>query len=378
MKVLLFSVTAGGGHNATARAIAAMLTSYGAECEIVDAYRTAGWLMYHTVSKGYLLAASPGFRHIYGMIYRMCEKRKGNSFKSSAIRRSGRSLAKKFKKVIDRFDPDVIVCTHSFAARIVDITKERHGFRAKTVGIVTDFTMHPYWEEALRFDRIVLPHEKMIPMAMQKGFPEEKLLSLGIPIHSRFSAATQKDEARTLLGLDPALPTLLLMSGSMGHGNMAKALRTIDRSPLSFQMIVVCGTNRAARRRIERTKFRRPVLTLGYADNVPLLMDAADLIVSKPGGLTTSEALVKGLPMIICNPIPGHEDRNVTFLSACGTTLAAGRKLSLREAVETVFSDASRACAMREAIAVLRKPSALPDLCEEILRLAAEAQNEKE
>ena len=371
MKVLLFSVTAGGGHNATAKAIARVLESSGAQTRIVDAYRTSGRIMYHTVASGYILASSY-LKYGYGAVYRLLEHRSGNSYRPSLARLSGRSLAKKFKKIIDEYDPDVVVCTHPFAARILDIAKERHGMRAKMLGVVTDFTMHPYWEDAQRLDRLIVPCEPLIPLAYKKGFTDEQIRPLGIPVHPKFASSIEKDEARRILGLHPHTPTLLVMSGSMGYGNMERVLCRLDALDNAFQIIVVCGNNKRAYTRIKEHAWRKPLLALGYTENVPLLMDASDLIVSKPGGLTTSEALTRRLPMVIVSPIPGHEDRNVEFLTKTGSAVAVTRRLPLVEAVKKVICDPALREQMQKSIDTIRKPNAVFDLCREIYALAEE------
>lgn len=373
MRVLLFSVTAGEGHNATARAIASILTSQGAETKIVDAYRLAGRFMYHLVSKGYLVASS-SLKYGYGLVYRMLEHRRGNAYRLSPARLSGRSLAKKFARVIAEYDPDVIVGTHPFTGRILDITKERHGFRAKTVAVVTDFTLHPYWEEALRLDRLILPGERLLPLAEKKGFAREQLRPFGIPIRKDFAVALPKGEARVSLGLSPTLPTLLLMGGSMGYGNMRALLCRLDKLATPHQCIVVCANNAKMLKSIQRHTWKNPVLALGFVDFVPRLMDAANVIVSKPGGITSAEALVKRLPMIIPSAIPGHEDHNVRFLTETGAALSLSRRLSLTDAVASVLFDPERQRAMQAAIDTIRKPLALDDLCREIFFLAEKSK----
>ncbi len=372
MRILLFSVTAGEGHNMTARAVARALEARGAETKIVDAYRLAGSFMYHLVSRGYLVASSY-LKYGYGLVYRILEHRRGNAYRLSPARLSGRSLAKKFSRVIAEYDPDVIIGTHPFTGRILDIARERHGFRAKAIAVVTDFTLHPYWEEALRLDRLILPCEALLPLAEKKGFTREQLRPIGIPIQAAFATSLTKEEARRSLGLSPALPTLLLMGGSMGYGNMKKLLATLDALPYDCQSIVVCGNNERALKSIRDTVWKKPVLALGFVDFVPRLMDAADAIVSKPGGITSAEALAKRLPMIIPSAIPGHEDRNVAFLTKAGTALSLSRHLSLAEAVTSVLLDPARHRAMCEAIERIRKPAALDDLCREVLSLAKKA-----
>lgn len=371
MRVLLFSVTAGEGHNTTAKAIAHALERTGAQTEIVDAYRTSGRFMYHLVAKGYVLASSY-LKYGYGIAYRIVEHRRGNSYRRSLIRLSGRALAKKFKRVIDSLDPDVIVCTHPFAARILDITKERYGFRAKTVAVVTDFTLHPYWEEALRLDRLILPCEPLAPLAYQKGFTDEKLRPLGIPVHSKFGTKTEKEEARRALGLSPTLPTLLLMGGAMGYGHMERALRRLDRLDDRFQIIVACGTNKRLYKRISSRTWQKRVLALGFTDKIPLLMDASDLIVSKPGGLTTSEALTRRLPLVIVEPIPGQEKHNADFLTKIGCAVTVTKKYPLEAVVRDLLRNEERRLEMQACADQIRKPQAVHDLVREIRSLCTD------
>ena len=370
VRVLFFSVTAGGGHNTTARAVAEALAQQGVQTKIVDAYRLSGRFMYYTVSRGYLLASSY-LKYGYGAVYRVLEHRRGNAYRLSPARLSGRSLAKKFAAVIREYDPDVVVCTHPFAGRILDIAKERHGFRAKTVGIVTDFTLHPYWEEALRLDRLILACEGLTPLAEKKGFTAAQIRPTGIPVHSAFAKEEAKETARTALGLSPTLPTLLIMGGSMGYGNMGKLLRRLDRLPLALQSVVVCGSNERAAKSIRRHPPKNPVLVLGFVDFVPRLMAAADLIISKPGGLTTSEALSRRLPMIMTAAIPGHEANNAAFLTQAGTALPLSRRLSLEKAVLSLL-DPERRRKMQAAIDAIRRPNATEALCREIFALAEE------
>lgn len=372
MRVLIFSVTAGQGHNTTARVLAESLTARGHETKVVDTFRETNRLYYLTYDKGYLFASSL-LAPLYGWGYYGCEKRKSNSYHKSFARLLYRGVAKKLAERIEEYDPDVIVTTHPVASFIVDIVKERHGFRAATVGISTDFTMHPYWEEALRFDRVVIPNEQLFDAARKKGFEDEQILPIGIPINPTFAERTAQSEARRALGLPEDLPIFLIMSGSMGHGNMKKTLRTLSKMPERFGIVTVCGNNKKAYRAIEKKHCDKLLLTLGYTKKVSLLMDAADCLISKPGGLTTSEALAKHLPMLSCDPIPGQEIRNEQFLSAFGAVLpASGARLE--DAAKRFLTEKGLKDEMKGHISLIRKPNATLDLCREIEQLYSQNQ----
>lgn len=371
MRVLLFTVTAGGGHNATVKALACALEERGVETKIVDTYRTAGRFLYHLIDKGYLFVIAH-LRRPYGFFYRRAEKRRGDSFHRSAGDKPSRSLTKKFKAIIDDFAPDVIVSSHVFPARCLDFAKEKYGVDTKMLGIVTDFGVHPYWEEALRFDRLTVPCDALIDEAKRKGFREEQILTTGIPIHPKFARALEESEAKVKLGLDASLPTLLLMNGSMGSRSLISSLRRLDKMEERFQIIVVCGNDKKTLRRIMRKTWVHPVLSFGFTDQIPLIMDASDVIITKPGGLTTSEALARRLPLISFAPIPGHEARNDELLSKEGVAISCSKKSALPDAVRKALLPEVRE-EMLAAIDRIRKPNAVEDLCNEILALGGQS-----
>lgn len=363
MKVLVLSITAGQGHNATAKAICAYLELIGCEAEMLDTFNYVSHILGETVSKGYLITASKA-KLAYKSAYRLAELRKKSKSDASPTRATGNIMAKKLMKYISDYDPDVIICTHIFAGIILDVLKEKREIRAKCIGILTDFAFHPYWEEGLNLDYVVTPNELLTAQAMKKGFTKEQVLPLGIPIHPKFSKSVTKEEARARLGLDLTKRTVLLMSGSMGYGHIESTVNTLDAVPHDFQIITVCGNNAEAKARIDAMRTKKRILNFGFTDKVDLLMDASDCIITKPGGLTSSEALAKCLPMIIVNPIPGQEDRNTEFLVNNGAAMAVTATSPLDEVLYQFFVDPRRSEIMREAIKLISKPESTKDICE--------------
>ena len=368
MRVLVLSITAGQGHNSTAKALCDYLDGLGAETQILDTFAYLNQLLGDTVSKGYLLSVE-NLRHIYARVYKLLERRKKNGDRLSATRLTYMLFIRKMKKYIDEYDPDVIVCTHIFSAIIVDILKQRHNIRAETIGIVTDFAFHPYWEEGIHLEYVVVADEQMRLQARRKGYHDEQILPLGIPINPKFSRRTEKREALLSLGLDPDKKTLLMMSGSMGYGNLEETVLELDALKEDFQMLIVCGNNKAAKESIDKLELHKPVINFGFTTNVDLLMDAADCIISKPGGLTTSEALAKKLPMIIVNPIPGQEERNVEFLLNNGAAVTVNDNYSIADLVYVLFHTPGKLAAMEQSAAVISKPNSTRDLCEFIMSM---------
>ncbi|MBO7170468.1 MAG: glycosyltransferase [Clostridia bacterium] len=368
MKVLIFTITAGEGHNVTAAALKEAFSARGAQAEVVNMYEATNRLVHVLSAKGYLFVTRR-LNRLHGAVYGMLEKRKANAYTPSLTRFSYKAMAKKAKKLIDDIAPDVILSTHTYASMILDLAKQHYGLTVKTVAVETDFTMHPCSEEGLRADRLVIACEALIPAAKQKGFKGEQILPIGIPIRPRFSDIHPKREAREAFGLDPDLPTLLLAGGSMGHGNIVKLLRQIDASPLPFQVAVVCGGNASAKRKIDNEKWKHTVYNPGFTDRMDLLMDAADLLISKPGGLTTSEALAKKLPLLISDCIHGQETRNTDFLVSHGAAFTPKKGESVANAALSLLASPERLEKARGNAEAIRKPLSTASLCDALFSL---------
>lgn len=353
MKYLILTVTTGQGHNQTASAIKSEIEKKGYEAEILDVLEHISSALKVSVSKGYLVSTSFSPR-AYGKFYRAAEKRDSDSF----IDFNKIANSKKVTEYINSFNPDVIICTHVLAA--FTFKKSDLFFKnVKTAGIITDFTIHPYWNET-SLDYYVLPNEKLCYQARAKGLMGE-LLPFGIPILEVFSQKKDKSSARAELGIQDK-KTVLVMSGSMGYGKVYKNLVRLSAMSGDFQIISVCGNNEDLKKKIDRKNLKKIAINYGYTNNVPLLMDAADLIITKPGGITVSEALSKELPIIIANPIPGHEERNCEFLLNAGAALKATETCKADEVVSMVIDDEARLFNIKENIRAIKKPDAAKKL----------------
>lgn len=376
MRVLILTITAGGGHNSTANAVKTYLDGQAVECRVLDTFDYISKPLSKTVSEGYLFVTSKA-KPAFDEGYRLAEKRKHTADEKSQARLNGRLLSSKLRKYICIYDPDVIVYTHIFAGVILDVIKVEHGLRAKTVGILTDFVFHPYWEECVHLDYVVTACPQLAYQARKKGYAPEQILPMGIPTHPKFAVEIDRAEARRTLGLDAEKTTLLLMGGSMGYGDIAGTVEQLYALDLDFQLIVVCGNNEKARTEVEALSQAKKTLVIGWSQEVDRLMDAADVIVTKPGGLTTSESLAKRLPMIIINPIPGQEDRNTEFLLNQGAAVAVSDTFPLDEAVWSLFGFPKRVELMREAIDQIRRPNATADIGRFVMQIGAANEQTK-
>lgn len=367
MKVLVLTISAGQGHNQTAKAISETLKEKGADCIVLDAYKYISKFLSNSVEKGYLLSTkyTPG---MYGRAYRIAEK-KEKVYKDDVfniIRFTNNVMGRKLLNYIEEYNPDVVISTHIFAAIAMTY------FKAKlpdiiNIGIITDFTVHPFWEES-DLDYYVTATSLLNYQCEKKGIDFDKILPFGIPINKKFSKSLDRGEARQLLGIEDKA-TIMIMMGSMGYGNVRRTIKQIDTLELDFQVLCVCGNNSHVKRSIDRLKCKHRVYNYGFVDNVDVMMDASDFIITKPGGLSMSESLAKGIPAILMNPIPGQEDRNLEFLLNNGLAMAATRTFPIDEAVYQLFINRWRWNKQGESTELVRKPLASEDLADFVMGL---------
>lgn len=355
MKALILTVTAGQGHHQCALAIAEYLKKRNIECEIIDTLKYINPILYESVKHGYLISTQD-LPTAYGKVYRLAEK-KGPAAKISPGRVTNVALSLKLKKLVKKFNPDVIICTHVFSAQIISAM---HSNTAPTVGIITDFTFHPFWQDT-SLDYYVTASEQLTNQASKKNIFENEILPFGIPIREEFMTKRDKQTARRELDIKDK-PTVLVMSGSMGYGNMLKQIKKLDSLNIDFQLICVCGNNKGLYRSISKYKSRKLIYCYQYVNNIDVMMDASDVIITKPGGLTTSEALAKGLPLILANPIPGQEDRNAEFLLNNGAAMKTSSTFPIDECIYELFTSEWRLENMTKAAAMLAKPNSTKDL----------------
>lgn len=366
MRVLILTISAGQGHNKTARAMCDYFRSRQVEASIVDVYKYFNTALYKLVDKGYLLSTKY-MPKTYGNIYRHIEKNDYRDKRFNSVQISSRIVARQFARYISEKNPDVVIATHIFAADLMSGFRKRGLIDVKTLGIITDFTVHPFWETA-DIDYYVTPSELLGNQLAKKGIPADRVLPFGIPIEEKFSRSMDKQAARKELGIEDKT-TIFVITGSMGYGNVIKYIRQMDRLEQDFQIVCVCGNNKHLKEQVDKLHTHKKIYNFGFVNNVDVMMDAADYIVSKPGGLTVSEALAKGLPMILIDPIPGQEDRNFEFLLNNGLALGVTDTFPIDEALYQLMQNPNRAQYMSHMVRQVGKPYACKQLGDFIIEL---------
>lgn len=363
MKILILSVKAGMGHHQTGMALKNEFEKNGAACVMLDTFEYVNPILSETISRGYLLSTKLTPK-MYGQFYRMAEKKQ--SVDPSFLQKTmNRILSSKLMKFIKNYEPDAILATHIFAAQIISHLRTKGKLNCLTLGIVTDFTIHPFWEET-NLDYYVTASRMLNLQLEKKGIDKKKALPVGIPIHPKFAESMTKEEARRRLGIEDKTTVLVIM-GSMGYGHIMKELIKLDEMDEEFQIMCVCGNNRRLYTLVSGYSWKKTVHVYGYVDNVDVMMDAANIIVTKPGGLTTSEFLAKGLPAILLDPIPGQEDRNVEFLLNNGLAIKVSPTFPIDEAMYQLLLHKWHLEMLAEAAKFMGKPNAARDICNFVL-----------
>lgn len=353
MKALILSVTAGNGHNSTGQAVIAAMEERGFECIMLDTLEYVNEHLANSVADGYLFSTKY-LSKAYGKAYGTLDKREEKYDKRSLVAIFSKIVSNKLEDFFDGYTPDVVIGTHSYACFLMTYLKEKGIITCPTFGIVTDFTVHPFWEST-DIDYYITPDALLDRQMKKKGIPSEKILPFGIPIKKRFETRISKAEARQALGIADKT-TVMVMMGSMGYGDMKNNIRLIDSLEENFQILCVCGNNKKAEKEISAGVWEKSVYVYGFVDNVDVMMDASDCIITKPGGLTTSELLAKGLPPIIVDPIPGQEERNMEFLVNNGAAVMVTETFPIDEALYELLKYPWRMDLIKKSVAQLGKP----------------------
>ena len=368
MKLLIITAPLGNGHNAVAGAISDCFTTQypDASCEILDMYEYISPHLKKATASGYFLSMKT-LSHFHDMAsnaYTRQDEKDFNEYTPSRL--ADAFLASRLRHAIDAYAPDCIVCTMVYAAQAVDLLKEHGAITCPCYGIITDFTVQNYWEDVEYFEYIVAPSEYLQPQFMRRGIDFSRVLPFGIPIRKQFQTKHDKLEMRKKFGLHETLPTILLMSGGMGFGDLPEYIASIEELPFDVQIVVICGKNEKLFEKVQALQTHNTMKVFGYVSNVDEIMDAADCLLSKPGGITTSESLAKGLPMLMIHPLPGVEDRNVEFLQANGAAIYITKTWQISDAIHLLFQCPGRIDRLRESIQAIAKPHATQDLCRHI------------
>lgn len=321
---------------------------HGDECDIIDSLGFISSGVSKFISKGHVLV----YRHIPRLFrrgYRYSERHEELFREGSFTYRLMASGADRLFDYISDKGYDAVLCPHVFPSLMVTAMLKKHDIALKTCFVDTDYTCSPGTEES-RLDRYFIP-DMSVMRGHERAFDMNRVVESGIPVRQTFFTAREKAEAKRAVGIPEDAEHLLVMCGSMGCGPMKRLSAYIALELRDDQyMTVVCGTNHLLRSWLDfNYGARENIRILGFTDDISLLMDSADLYLTKPGGISTSEAAVKALPMVLVDAVSGCERYNRDYFVDSGLAVTADRPLKLAHLSARLLSDAERREAMRAA-----------------------------
>ena len=373
IRILVSFVTAGAGHRRAAEAIAqaAAVQFPGANIQCRDLLEEVpAWWRRAYPATYYWLVRRCSF--VWGMCFWLLDTWPVYRMVQPLRRAWNLVIARRFVRALRRSPPDVVIVTHFFPADVVSACKEAGWITTPLVIVVTDLHPHRLWL-APAADAYVCGADQGAWMAQARGVPADRLHVLGIPVAEPFGMVVDRPARSEPFHLDPNRRTVLVTSGGNTVGPfeaVVKALMARERAfPGRMQLLVVCGENRAAVQRLGKRaeESAMPVTVLGFIETMPQAMAASDLIVAKAGGLTVTEALSLGVPLVLYHAIPGQERVNAEHVARHGAAVIALRPCDVASVVQDLLEDPARLAAMRNAARRLSRPHAARDIVAKVV-----------
>jgi len=369
MRILIATVTAGGGHLAAAAALDEAWRAVRPQdvVEQIDLVQFFSPLHRKIHAAGYvkLVARAP---ELWGLIFSKTDDPDVARRLNRIQRLFPGHSRRRFLRYVRQFKADVVLCTHYEPLSPLAGLKRARGtsaFKPFVASVVTDFEAHALWMSA-GVDLYCVAAAETKARLVARGATAEDVVVTGIPIAAKFATKLDARSVRKALGLRDDLPTLLVLSGGFGMGPVGKILGQLDKVARELQTVVVCGRNEELRRELAAQDHQHPTRVLGFASNMQELMAVADLIITKPGGLTTSEALALGKPLLILDPIPGQEAANSDFLLERGAAAKVNRVEDLPFKLEQLLTS-KKLVALANAARALGQPQAAKEICQQVV-----------
>ena len=360
-RILVLSASVGAGHLRAAEAVELALRQLDPEAEVknIDVLDLTNAAFRRLYGKLYidLVNSAP---HLLGLVYDMLDKPRSAQRKSDRFRLVVEKLnLGKFLKLLRGQPWDVIVNTHFLPAEIVASLRAKGEIATPQLTATTDFETHRLWVNQ-PCDRYFTATDEGAAYLAYWGVPPERISVTGIPIHPVFSVEKDPCECRRRLGLGDDRPVIVQMGGGFGMGPVEKIYAGLLAVERPLEIVVVAGRNEPLKARLETLEAppRHRAHVIGFTREIDELMAAADIVISKPGGLTTSEVLARGAAMIIANPVPGQETRNSDFILENGAGVKVNNLPTLAHKLTRLLDEPARLQQMKAAARRLGRPRA--------------------
>lgn len=366
-KVLILTASTGEGHNQAAKTIEGVLAQRGYECHRVDMFKSTHRSMDVLMADGYRILAS-NLPNMYGTLYKQCDT---PNFNSLIARRVLKITEIRLNKIIHRLNPSLIIATHPFAVPVIGHMKAKGRCTQPFIQVVTDFKAHYAYVDP-NVDAYITASDFTKNSLIKRGIPEHKVFAYGIPVKPDFLGRPESISRAS----SSERFELLIMGGSMGLKPIRHVVKSVADNPRNIHMTVVCGNNRILKNNLEM-RFEEYIRQgrmeiLGFVGNIPELMARCHVIVTKPGGLTSSEAINMSIPMLIPFSIPGQEQENTDFLVESGMAMAVNGADDINEKINLLMDQPHLYDSMSQNMSQLSANYSLDKVVELSERMMAE------
>ncbi len=363
MKVLLVSASAGAGHARAASALNEAFLAVHPDWTIqhIDILDYAG-KAYKKAYAGSFLQMVNHAPVLWGALYESSDVVKAERKRDRFIQFFDKLQFASFREYLRDFGPDLVVSTHFLPCQVLAPARKKGQDAYPMAVVITDFDVHAFWVQPL-VNRFFVASDEVKFILAARGVAEDKIHVSGIPISQQFLAQWDRAAIRRDLGLAPGLPAVLIMSGGAGVGTMKEAVEAALAGP-AVSVLAITGKNAALKADLASVKVPdgSKLMVFGFVTDMARLMAASDLAVTKSGGLTTSECLAMGLPMLIRDPIPGQEERNADYVVEAGAGVRVTGPHSLRFKLQKLLAGPDRLASMKASARLASRPAAANDI----------------
>ena len=371
-KILIFYGSYGGGHLSAARSIKEYIDENYSDTEacMVDCIEYINKALNKVTTKAYSGMAKNA-HWVWKKVYYGAED--GTFAKLND--KAQKILSIKLNKLIRSYKPDLIISTHFFSSHMCAILKKKKKINSKIATILTDYAPHSQWLVYPAYiDYFFVAHDGMKEDLLKRGIRETQIKVTGIPLSNRFLAHYDKEKILSEYNLSPHKRTILFFAGGeqgFGKDKIFNMLKSIIENFPNLQVIAISGKNEKMKQQfdelVEKNNSHENVKILQYTNKVPELMSISDLVITKPGGLTTTESLASGLPIIVINPIPGQEEENAEFLEKNGVAIWIKKEDNIEDKLYKILNSEEKLQSMKINARLLAKKNSTKDICEILL-----------
>ena len=372
-KIILFYASYGGGHLSAANSIKQYLEANYTDIEItmIDCVKYINRALDKVTTLAYKEMAKKA-PWAWGHVYYHSQKGPLAHISTS----SNKLMALKLLRLFNDIHPDLVISTHPFGSQMTSYLKKRKKVNCKLATIMTDFAPHNQWLIGKDYiDYFFVAHTGMKTALVQSGVSEEKIFATGIPLSNRFLMHYNKEELMKEFHLEPDKKVILFFGGGefgLGKNKTLQLLQDFITYAPNAQIVAIAGKNEKMKMHFEELKQNsdRPndIHVYGFSNQVPELMSISNLVVTKPGGLTTTESLASGVPLFLINPIPGQEEENAEFLENSGVAIWFKKHISAQECITSLFVNEDTLQQMKIKSRLLAKKNSTRDICEILMK----------